>query len=192
MRRIRLLVEDSTHQDVIGTLVERLAKEMEVPVQLDWITAKWGHGQVKKEFAEHVRNLTRGVLPLPDLIVIGTDANCKGLNQRQKEFAGIRSQVPVVTAIPDPHIERWLLLDGQAFHAVLGKGCDAPDHKCERGRYKRLLVEAALGATGNPTFSGKEHAVAIMNAINLQRAMQDESFKRFVEQIRAIFQGWAA
>ena len=48
----------------------------------------------------------------------------------------------VIYAIPDPHIERWLLLDSAAFKKVLDKGCSAPTQKCERGLYKRLLLQA--------------------------------------------------
>ena len=36
----------------------------------------------------------------------------------------------IVKAIPEPHIERWLLLDGAASRAAVGKGCQAPDLKC--------------------------------------------------------------
>ena len=75
---------------------------------------------------------------------MGRDANCQGyLKRRQElepavEYCGCK----VVYAIPDPHIERWLLLDSAAFKAVLGRGCDAPKQKCERKRYKRLLLDA--------------------------------------------------
>ena len=40
-----------------------------------------------------------------------------------------RARAPVVLAVPDPHVERWLLLDGAAFKAAVGHGCDAPDQK---------------------------------------------------------------
>lgn len=65
------------------------------------------------------------------MVLAATDANCKGLNERAKEVAeqAGRQDVPaqIAYAIPDPHIERWLLLDGAAFRAVFGKGCSPPD-----------------------------------------------------------------
>ena len=45
--------------------------------------------------------------------------------------------MPVILAPPDPHVERWLLLDGAAYKAVFGKGCDTPDLKCDRNHYKQ-------------------------------------------------------
>ena len=57
------------------------------------------------------------------MIVVATDANCIGLQQRAKEIEASAAISPVVLAIPDPHIERWLLLDGAAFKSVFGKGC---------------------------------------------------------------------
>ncbi len=51
-----------------------------------------------------------------------------------------------IYAIPDPHLERWLLLDSAAFKHVLGRGCSAPDQKCEKERYKQLLIQAILEA----------------------------------------------
>jgi hypothetical protein len=52
--------------------------------------------------------------------------------------------------VPDPHIERWLLLDSQAFKEVLHRGCSAPDQKCDRDRYKLLLDEAVRAAEVEP------------------------------------------
>ena len=48
----------------------------------------------------------------------------------------------------------WLL-DGAAFRDVFGKGCDAPDRKCDRDRYKQRLVEA-IRATAITPKSGRD------------------------------------
>ncbi len=58
------------------------------------------------------------------------------------EIGGRDAPAPMVLAVPDPHIERWLLLDGVAFKAVFGRGCDAPDMKCSRDKYKRNLIKS--------------------------------------------------
>ena len=74
---------------------------------------------MKRELNDYLRALRQQREPLPDLIVAATDANCKGLNARTREIADPDPRTPpVVLAIPDPHIERWLLLDGAAFKAV--------------------------------------------------------------------------
>ena len=97
----------------------------------------------------------------------------------------------MILAIPDPHIERWLLLDGAAFKAVFGKGCDAPDQKCDRGRYKQRLIEAIYATGTIPRLGGIEYAEDIVEQININRAVRvDRSFRRFVADLRNTFQGW--
>jgi hypothetical protein len=68
---------------------------------------------------------------------------------------------PINVAVPDPHIERWLLLDGAAFKAVFGEGCDAPDLKCSRDRYKSRLIEAIRGTGVTPNLGGLEFATTL-------------------------------
>lgn len=190
MHEIALFVEDFAHQQIIGALVQRLAIEQEIQVRLDWRNAVRGHGKVVEEFERYLRDLRRQG-GRPALIVVATDANCKGLNDRAKEFALQEEPAPVILAIPDPHVERWLLLDGAAFKAVLGQGCDAPDLKCSRDRYKQRLVQAILSAGVTPSLGGIEFAEDIVNEMDIDRAVRsDRSFARFVEKLRAAFQGW--
>ena len=52
---------------------------------------------------------------LPDLLIVGRDANCQGYLKRGRNWSRPpHCGCPVVYAIPDPHIERWLLLDSAA------------------------------------------------------------------------------
>lgn len=127
----------------------------------------------------------------PDLIVIATDANCGGLNARAAEFPDDAVSVPLAHAIPDPHIERRLLLDSAAFKRVVGRGCKAPDRKCDRGRYKHLLVEAIRTAGIGPSLGGLEFAEDLVQEMDPARAARaDKSFKRFVDALDDVFQGW--
>ena len=191
MREIALFVEDDAHRKVIETLVHRIAGEYGVRVQLDWRNAIGGYGRVIAELDDYLRDLKRQGTPWPDLLVVATDANCKGLNKRTREIGGRDDVVPVVLALPDPHIERRLLLDGAAFKAVFGRGCDAPDLKCDRNHYKERLIEAILAAGITPSLGGIEYAEEIMQRINVDRAARlDKSFGRFVTDLRRVFQGW--
>jgi len=123
---------------------------------------------------------------MPDLIVVATDANCSGFAERAREVGSRGAPAPMVLAIPDPHIERWLLLDGAAFKAVFGRGCAAPDLKCSRDRYKQVLTEAIRTAGVIPSFGGIEYADDIVRHMNIDRAARaDRSFARFVDAIRA-------
>ena len=191
MREIALFVEDYAHERVIGAIIQKMAEEYGIAVRLHWRSATRGYGRVVREFKQYLRDLNQQGNDLPDLIVIATDANCQGLNERVKEIGNQDVPVQMIHAVPDPHIERWLLLDGMAFRSVFGKGCDAPDQKCDRGRYKRSLIEAIHATGTRPTLGGIEYANDIIKEMNINRAAQvDKSFRNFVEKLRSTFQGW--
>ncbi len=186
-RRIAVFVEDFAHRQVIGPLIRRVAADAGVEVELEWRNARRGHGQVVREFKDYLRDL-RDQGGLPDLVVIGTDANCKGRIERSRELPTEDCPVPAVLAIPDPHIERWLLLDGAAFKAALGQGCQAPDRKCARDRYKEALIGAVLKAGITPSLGGIEFAEDIVAAMDLERAGRDDaSLKHFLDALRTTF-----
>ena len=190
MREIALFVEDFAHQQVIGALVRRLAGEYGIDVRLEWRSAVRGHGRVVQELERYLRDLARGG-ERPDLIVVGTDANCRGLNERVREIGSPDAPASIVLAVPDPHIERWLLLDGAAFRRVFGRGCDAPDRKCSRNRYKQRLIQAIHAAGTIPTLGGIEFAEDIVQHMDVERAAQtDRSLERFVGELRSAFRRW--
>jgi hypothetical protein len=188
MRNIALFVEDNAHQQVIGAVVNRVARERNVPVRLDWRNVRHGHGKVAQELKDYLRDLRQQRGLAPDMIIVGTDANCKGLNERINDLGIPNSPpAPMILAVPDPHIERWLLLDGAAFKAVFGKGCDAPDQKCDRDRYKMRLIESIYAAGITPSLGGIEFAEDLVEQMDIDRvARADPSFGRFVDRLRAI------
>ena len=190
MRDVALFVEDNAHQEVVGALVQRLASEDGLTVRLDWRTATRGRGQVVRQLRRYLNDLkTQG--GHPDLIVVATDANCVGLQQRIKDIDASPALSPVVLAVPDPHIERWLLLDSAAFKSVFGKGCNAPDRKCDRGRYKHLLFEAVRANDITPRFGGIEFSEEIVQQMDIKSAARaDPSFHRFVDELRRVFRQW--
>ena len=94
------------------------------------------------------------------------------MNERRREVEIGDPPAPLILAIPDPHVERWLLLDGAAFKSVFGRGCDAPDRKCDRGRYKRRLAESIVAAGVTPILGGIEFAEDIVQCMDIERAEQ--------------------
>ena len=102
MLEIALFVEDYAHRLFIGSLVERLAGARALPARLDWRSAVRGHGMVVREFGRYLRDLKQQQAAAPDLIVVATDANCKGRNEGLKEFRSLAAPVTTVFAIPDP------------------------------------------------------------------------------------------
>ena len=190
MREIALFGEDFAHRQVVGALVRRLADEYGIEVRLEWRSAVRGHGRVVQELGRYLLDLARGG-ERPDLIIVGTDANCRGLNERVREIGSPDAPASIVLAVPDPHIERWLLLDGAAFKRVFGKGCDAPDRKCSRDLYKQRLTQAIHAAGITPALGGIEFAEDIVQHMDVERAMRaDRSLERFVDELRSAFRRW--
>ena len=196
MREIALFGEDTAHRQVIGSLVQRIADDHQQTVTLNWLNAAGGHGRVIATFRAYLRDFTRQDRPMPDLIVVATDANCHGLNRRIREITGIIDTVtvpipPVVPAIPDPHIERWLLLDGAAFSRLFGAGCNAPDQKCDRRAYKSQLILALHNAGTMVRAGGTEFADSILREMDIDRAKRaDRSLQLFLDHLASHFRQW--
>lgn len=145
-----------------------------------------------REFKIYLRDLRQSQANLADLVVLATDANCKGHNEKLREIRNaIREEVPIIYAVPDPHIERWLLLDSAAFKSVFGQGCQAPDFKCERARYKKLLIEAILASGVSPSLGGIEFSEDIVAAMDFSRvAKRDVSFSKLYFDLISAFRRW--
>ena len=194
MPEVALFVEDHAHHQFLSALIQRLATEYGVAVSLDWRNVRRGHGAVIRELRQFLRDLLQGRETLPDLVVVATDANCKGLAERTREVAEVTSKTTlrIVCAVPDPHIERWLMLDSAAFKAVFGRGCNAPDQKCERGRYKKMLIDAIRESGIAPSLGGIEFADELVQQMDRRRLEQsDTSMGRLLGELCTIFLEWS-
>lgn len=191
MAELLLFAEDDALEKFIGTLAVRIAHEHGLSVRLRVRSARGGFGKVLQELQRFTAACDRGAEAVPDVIVVAVDANCHGLNDRRAEVeacAGGIVRERLVIAVADPHVERWFLLDGAAFRAVLGHGCQAPDQKCEKDRYKGLLIRAVQDAGVQPLLGGIEYAEDLANQMDLQRAgAADAGIRRFVDTLRARF-----
>ena len=91
-----------------------------------------------------------------------------------------------IKATPDPHIERWFLVDLEAFHRVVGITSPLESQKCERGYYKGILAQAIRTAGHPSTLGGIEFARELVEALDYFRAGKaDTSFKHFLDELRA-------
>lgn len=186
-----LFVEDFGQEEYLTALTERIAQDEGIEVEIRPRSVRGGHGRALSELAEYVADLLKGREPLPDLLIVARDANCQGRAARQKELEGAVSGIEriypgfVIAAIPDPHVERWMLVDSQAFKAVLGRGCKAPDYKCEKVRYKKQLLDAMREAGVVPPLGGMEFARDLVAQLDLERAGSlDDSLGQFVADLR--------
>lgn len=193
MRNINLFVEDIAHEDFLTAMIHRFADEYSIGVSINPSSVRGGHGTVITELSQYLRELKNSKQLLPDLVIVGTDSNCKGFLEREKEISKVITDLSdiVICMIPVPHIERWFLLDPEAFKSVFGKGCRKPDNKCEKDRYKNLLLNEIFQATKISPLDGTEHIDDLVNAMNLQRLEQtDNSIGRFIKSLQRRFRNW--
>jgi hypothetical protein len=124
----------------------------------------------------------------PDLLVIARDANCKGYAPTRRALESVAGERGwhTVYAIPDPHVEKWLMLDSQAFSEVLGRGCSVPKSKCDKDAHKRLLAEAVVAAGQRPLVHGLEYAPDIIDAMDLDAAgRHDKGLGQLLTDLRS-------
>lgn len=187
---VAIFVEDHAHELFLVALIRRVAAERGMEVAISERNVRGGHPAVLKELRQYLRDLRRGIVEMADMLVVATDANCKGINGRTRELAPVlrNCPVPVILAIPDPHIERWFLLDSAAFKQVFGKGCRSRKVKCERSRYRKMLIDSILACGIEPSLGGIEFAESIVQALDLKRAASvDRSFRSFIQELRRSF-----
>jgi len=73
----------------------------------------------------------------------------------------------------------------------LGKGCAAPDNKCERDRYKHLLAQAVRPAGVVPLLGGLEHTEALVQGMDLDRLQtRDLSLGKLLAALLEKFVQW--
>lgn len=193
--KIGLFVEDEAHKRFVQRLLTRIIRE-ESPLEIDIVerSSSGGHGKVVSEFGTYLKDLQREGLNYFDAVIVGTDANCFGFAERRKRLEKEAKRFPGVTvvyAIPDPHIERWFLLDQAAFKSALDVGCRAPDKKCSRDKYKNALREAVMKSHIYPALGGIEYAEDIVDQIDIDKiARSDKAFGHFVRGVRNLLKSW--
>jgi hypothetical protein len=194
MREITLFCEDSFHEKFIGAMLRRLDREYGVGATVRPLSSRGGLPQMHYEFKEFLRDLERQRQPPPDAIVVVLDANCLGYNERKKLMDGmLEPYAPfhqlVSYAIPDPHIERWMLVDPTAFHAVFGRGCTLPAIKCAKDEYKKLLRKEIRASGIEAPLGGEEFAEDVVMSMNLGQ-VDEPSLGLFLRSLKARFNAW--
>lgn len=188
---ITYFLEDQAQEAFISAMVNRLAREVGVSVRHDTRSVAYG-GRPLTELRRFLRDEQRRPASSTDLLVVSIDGNCHGPNEKRREIRQIIERIgysrPYVCAVPDPHVERWYLCDGEAVRQALSANVEplVPAYKCERDRYKQELRRVILEADQSPVIGGAEHGEAIVGAMDLYRASQhDSSLAQFIEELRS-------
>lgn len=142
-RRVQLFCEDQGHEQVGTALLRRFAREAGVPLTVEAPCARGGRGRALTELKVWGRAYQRGARTgVADALVVLIDGNCEGAQSTRREIErqiepGVWSEA--VIGVPDPHVERWLIADPEAFARVVGVQPPADPGKCGRDVYKRLI-----------------------------------------------------
>lgn len=198
MREVALFCEDSFHERFVCALVNRFSTEHGVRTDTKPYSARGGLPKMHGELKRFLHDLKRGYRPLPELVIVVADANCLGVNERRTLLSRVVAQTPqfesvVEFAIPDPHIERWMLVDPRGFQAVFQRGCTLPAVKCKKDEYKRLLRSELRKCDIDPPLGGEEYAEDIVRAMDFSSVeVREPSLGLFLKALRARFNRWAA
>lgn len=188
-RVIHVWCEDRGHESVIKALVRRMANELDVPARIETKNGSGGAGRAITEFKTWQRAVQKGSLGgVPDVLVLVVDANGDGFTARRKEVERVVAQElfpHVVIGCPDPHVEAWLLLDGDAFESVTGKPPVA--RRPRKGEDHKSLFHASVSASGVPVLTGPmELAPDVVAAMDLDKsAKEDRALSAFLSELRA-------
>jgi len=125
------------------------------------------------------------------VLIVGSDGNCNGFSKRKKQLSDATKGEAfpiVITAVPDPHVERWYLLDSMALAQAAGVPVQAvaPTVKCDKGHYKKLLKKAFTEQNLFPPLGGAEYGPLVAKTMDLYAAgIADHSLRDFVDQLRS-------
>ena len=191
-------LEDRAQEGFVKALVARVAGEVNIPgeeLAHDVRSARHG-SKVVKEFRQFLKYAPGMLFQGPILLVVAIDGNCSGYGEKVRQLENyVRPNHPfkgkVAYAIPDPHIERWYMMDQAAFKEgiSLDKAPDMPPYKCHKNYYK-LLLNATLKEGGiNSVLGGAEYAERIVSRMRRLDALSqhDPGFGHFVADLRGKF-----
>lgn len=189
--QIAISVEDNAQEQFIKGIIKRILGENNLSEDDYEITALCNRGgkslQALKAFIHEGKRVSYRT---KDILIIGSDANCMGFNERKKQIDKITSDSPyknIITAIPNPHIERWYIMDPHALKEAVDPGISVnlPSYKCEKGFYKKLLKNAFHAVGIYPPLGGGEYGEEIAMHIDIYECGKlDRGFKEFIDQLR--------
>lgn len=182
----------------IKALVNRIAQDLSIPADslTHDVRSARGGSTVILEFKRFMRDTAQNGWTEADLLIVAIDGNCKGHSTRIRQLQKYVSQNhplsnKVIYAVPDPHIERWYMMDQRAFKNGVGvdRAPATPSYKCKRAYYKHLLRCALAEASVGSLLGGAEYATDIVaNMTSLDwLATQNAGFQTFLDGVRAFF-----
>ncbi len=193
-RNIVLAVEDRAHETVILSLVNRIVLDCG-GAPSDWTAKVLPSGPGSQSLIaakEYAKRCQQQIGQAVDLFIVASDSNCVGFVEKKGQISQLVSGYPgrIALALPDPHVERWLLLDPKAFKEGVGlsKGIPAPAYKCDQDHYKKIISQALRNDGIVPQLAGREFAPAIIRKMDFNIARKQTDFDEFYTSVRAVIQ----
>ena len=184
-------LEDSAQEALIPDLVTRLiADEGKSPADYELLVLRARGGGSIRAYKEFIKGVKKRKTPAADVLIVGSDGNCNGFAKRRAQLNDAARDVPypaIITASPDPHIERWFLLDSRSLSEAAGVPVQAipPNAKCDKGHYKKLLRDVFPQHDLIPPLGGIEYGPCIAATMDLYAAgVSDHALRDFVDQVR--------
>ena len=189
---IAYFLEDAGQEAIIPPLVKRFIREAgKLAEDFDHRTLNARGGGSISSYKRFLADANRRMHLPADLLIVGSDGNCKGFATRRDEIKAVAANPPypiVVTAVPDPHVERWYLLDPSALAKVAGisKMPALPAHKCEKDYYKQLLRSAFTNSPIIPLLGGTEYGALVADKMDLYAASKaDHGLAEFIVGVKS-------
>jgi len=190
--KIGYIFEDIAQANFIKSLVHRILIKSGIDVNKVYEEVLPARGsKVDKVFKEYLRSFKKEKAWIDyDILIMTKDANRKGYHEVKQKLTPKQNKFvypfSIVFALPDPHVERWYLLDGGAFCRAVG-GNSPPELQTlirKKGFYKARLGEALRNNGIKSTMGGAEYGDDIAREMNLEFTCgKDESFKGFIDDL---------
>jgi hypothetical protein len=181
-----IIGEDEATERIIDALVKREAECLKLFAR-QRLALCWGGSKVENRIAEWEAFVRRN--GYASLTIFALDGNGRGTIEAR---ARLEALLPVlrpphcILAIPDPHIERWLLLDGHALHRVLAAPPVPAPPGMGRDFYKNRLADLAQACLSTHETDGTEYAPDIAAVMDFAAAeAADPSLRHFLTDLRA-------
>ncbi len=190
--KIVFFLEDTAQEAFIRAMVERLIRDESKNINdydLQVLSARGG-GSIRayKDFLKHAK---RRNYQDADCLIVGSDGNCNGFTKRKQQLTKASNNLThptIITAVPDPHIERWYILDSQALARAAGVTVQvvSPTVKCDKNHYKNLLKKVFTDQNIVPPLGGAEYGELVANEMDIYNAgVTDHSLKDFIDQVKS-------
>lgn len=192
--RIAYFLEDIAHEKFLRALVARVGQQTGLSYD-DLVeevrNATGGRPRVLDELKMFLADVQSTATNPYQILIVATDSNGAKYTEVRNNITTIIQRAnyhsPVVLAVPNPYIERWYVMDSEAFKSATGATVVSrlPRKHRPRDSYKKILRDALLTAGIRPILGGAEYGEEVAKEIDLYKAEKaDRAFGYFVRDLK--------